>query len=640
MNDHNYNRNTPVPRFPNLHNAPHDTFDASADFNGNRTQSNLLNKSPNRTPPRTPPHLQSFENELSPYPVGITSPANSNVGTQGDIRSPKEENYRPANFGGILSNQYPTHLHQHDQRHEQRSYRNRFPMGGDGEGEIFSFRREGNARNDAYLRSHRNTDGARFPGEDEGPMSGRDYYDKTRALFTKLKKYYLFGLLNIACLILIIFNLSIAYSTENISFPKIEQIDAQFRQKVVLDIDLMPKSQSCSEPYVSSKMGTWPGYDHVCACPDSNLPRACNAEDFQHGCRNLESFEPIPIKFWDGRAICLRKSEKSLLGYYESSGFIENYSGNLLCPNGMKKCIVSSTQNFICVGRFEFCPITQIEIKNIKEQDKNSLKAQLSFDNKILVYDNQGSSATSFSDIIMEPQSCSSVSVTPRVDKYCSHEPYKKLLDSADEYKVIRDNVNASDFYESFQNSDVQMSLYIAPLSYLDLCVFNNTFNPVILNSQLSNWRAVRYLLFMNPFFISTLLVANILRALMIRYINSAAPERASQKRKKEIYNMFGRLFAGSSVVIITEVITILYYIFWGYLLLNPDRLIAEKWLLMDCISNDIKIEIQAMITEFTKVETFNMMTIGPMILGCIMEALFSQYRLIGTQGYSHVHGE
>jgi hypothetical protein len=615
-----------------------DYFDVSIEGNDQRNNST-------KNQQKRPPTLQSYQGNQTIPTVGVTSPAGSNIPTHGDVMSPKEEEYPQQQYQHQYQpqqhhNNYNDYMHSDGNNYNMEvqapnQAQNRNNRNTENETEIFSFRREGQ-QNQGREQEHADPwrDRGSHRDLDISPLSEREYYDKTKLWFIKLKKFYVYFVLNIACLGLIIFNLSVAYSTENINFERIQTIDQQFQEKVVLDIDLMAKTQNCNEPYVLSRMGTWPGYDKICQCPTVTYPGECQGTDILAGCHSLQGFNPVEIHNWDEKKLCLRKSDKSILEYYESSDFIESYNGNFLCPNGLKKCIVSSNKNFICVGRFEFCPVTQIEVTTDNDNPDNKYKAQLKFSDKILIYDNQGAIATTFTDIIVDHQNCDVNLHTTRAQidqQYCQKAVNKTLLDKMNEIPLVLDNSNQN-LYSSIQNDNVTMGLYALKMNYLDMCMFNNTFNPVILNSQLSNWRGVKTLLFINPFFLSTLFMVNMLRVIMTRYINkNTAAEGPSSKRKKEIYHIFGRSFAGSSIIVITQVSTILYYIFWGYLLLNPDRLIAEKWLEMSCIPADVKTEIQYMISQFSRIETFNMVTIGPMILGCIAEALFSQYKLITT---------
>ena len=613
------------------HQPPFDSFDVSEDIsdNPNPNPNNLLNEKPKRPVPQ----LSNLSISPDLPPVGIVSPGSSNIPTHGDVRSPKED----TSYGGVNSGGNWDPSLNNTQSNRQRHHRP------EGETEIFSFRRERDPVPDTQDQSgtegNQNGPLRNEQGEDVVLMSEQDTYDRTRGFFIKLKKLYMFFILNAGCIALIVFNFYVAYTTEHIQFPLIETIDRQFQQRIILDIDLAAKTKNCSEQYVKSTMGTWPGYSSVCECNSQAYIRQCTQDDLLAGCRNTRPMDPVPISIWDGRKICLRKSDKTLLQYYETSNFMESYNGNFMCPNALKKCIISAKKNFICVGRFEFCPVTQIMIEKNREIDKNRYKAQLPFDNSMLVYDNQGAATASFLDIIVEHQICTNrTGIEEDVNTTSCHNGIEKYyLDNLAEYKVVMDNVNKDqDKYFALEKTNENMTLSALPMNYLDMCVFNNTFNPVILNSQLMNWTGVKYLLFTNPFFISTLLIINLIRVFMIRYINEVARDRVEQKRKREIYNMFGRSFSGASVVVITQVVTILYYIFWGYLLLNPDRLIAEKWLDMTCITPQVRKEIQYMIAQFTKIETYNMMTIGPMILGCIMEALFSQYKMI-TQPYNQL---
>src|SRR5205085_1227707 len=147
--------------------------------------------------------------------------------------------------------------------------------------------------------------------------------------------------------------------------------------------------------------------------------------------------------------------------------------------------------------------------------------------------------------------------------KSCT-EKTKIYVDKSQEYRVIIDNRqgNTSEF-ELFQKFNSSIGLYKLPVASLEMCSFSNIFNPVLLDSQLTNWRGIKYLLFINPFFVSTLLVINLIRVLLIIYMNRNSGERIAQRRKKEIYETFGRSFTSASVIAITEVLTILYYIFW-----------------------------------------------------------------------------
>lgn len=607
----------------------YDSFDVSIDANPNR------NINANNGSTKSTPKLQNLPNEIRPY-IGVSSPGDSNVPTQGDVFSPKEENYQRSGQGFKIPYQIP----------EQAQYpvnsRNRLDL----ETEIFSFRRDGQQRSEnpgSNQENRENQREIRSQREELELMNYRTSYERNRMWLTKMKKVYIFYLLNLLCLGLVIFNLSIAYASENIIFPEVEKINNQFQQKVILDIDLIGISQNCNDAYSPATMGTWPGYDNLCYCPFQSYPGECLVEDLSRKCKNIGKFEALPIQIWDGKKICLRKSEKTLLQYYETSNFVESYNGNFMCPNGLKKCIVSSNKNFICVGRFEFCPVTQIEVDDFKDSEKNKFKAQLLFEDKILVYDNQGTASTTYIDLFVDHQYCDSTdsNLKNKINQnYCHSTSDKTLLDSVREIEILNDNFkNNQSEYSSIESNDISMNLYVNPTTNLELCVFNNTFNPVILNAQLANWRGVKYILFMNSFFITTLFIINIIRVLMINYINQDTNGDSSLKRKREIYRIIGKTFAGSSVTVVTEVCIILYYIFWGYLLLNPDKLIAEKWVNMSCLPNQIKEEIVYMIAQLTKIETFNMVTMGPMILGCIMEALLSQYKLI-TEAYEQLRAE
>ena len=60
-------------------------------------------------------------------------------------------------------------------------------------------------------------------------------------------------------------------------------------------------------------------------------------------------------------------------------------------------------------------------------------------------------------------------------------ESERLLLDRQSEYEVVKDNVLKPEKYEVLKNMNKSIALYGEPASYLEMCRFNKTFNPVIL---------------------------------------------------------------------------------------------------------------------------------------------------------------
>lgn len=212
------------------------------------------------------------------------------------------------------------------------------------------------------------------------------------------------------------------------------------------------------------------------------------------------------------------------------------------------------------------------------------------------------------------------------------------LIDNATEVFVLKENLLNDSKYDALDKFNNMFDLFVTPIFTLEQCEFNSTFNPASFHKQMLNLEDIKTLLFVNPFFITTLLIVNFLRILMLRYLNNMkAVSNKSVPRKKEIYYVFGRYFIGSFLMITCQISIILYFILWGYLLLNENRLLIDKWTSFSCLDQRIRGELTRMGGQINKIETYNMVIIGSMIISCILEALFSQYRLVKAEVYEQL---
>jgi len=449
--------------------------------------------------------------------------------------------------------------------------------------------------------------------------------DQSYQTFLKLKRIYVYWVFNIICVFVMALNIYFAYSTDEVHFKSLENVEAQFGSHLIIDMNLVEKTTDCSGLYTSTSMGRWDGYDDLCQCHASLTPGKCTSAQKESGCRETGPFAPMNISYWEGKRICVRKSEGTIKEYYQK--LIVNPSGEGTCEGDLKKCVVSSNGNTICMGRFEFCPVTQIVVADntLSDAELKKWKGQLHFKEKTLLFENEENKGTGILDIVLDKDECVQYKNT-EVRQRCQDE--KLFLDRMSEYQVLQDNAADPEKYSLFQNLNTSLAIYAQPAGYLDMCKFNKTFNPVILSNELANWDRVKTLRFINPFFICSLLILSFVRTSVLDYLNTRASARILIRRKKELYNIFG-FFTGSSVMITCQVLIILYYIFWGYLLLNQSRLIGQRWLDMACVHDEIRSDIETMMGEISKVEAYNMITIGPMIICCILEALFAQYKMI-----------
>jgi len=449
--------------------------------------------------------------------------------------------------------------------------------------------------------------------------------DQSYQTFLKLKRVYVYWVFNVICMLVMVLNIYFAYSTDEVHFKSLEHVEQQFASHLIIDMNLVEKTTDCSGLYTSTSMGRWNGYDNLCQCNDYVTQGNCHAQQRAAGCREVGPFSPINISYWESKRICVRKSEGTIKEYYQK--LVVNPSGEGTCEGDLKKCVVSSNGNTICMGRFEFCPVTQILVVNntLSESELKKWKGQLHFKDKTLLFENEENKGTGILDIVLDEDECIQYK-NSEVRKRCQEE--KMFLDRMPEYQVVKDNSQNPEKYNLLQNMNTSLAIYGKPAEYLDMCKFNKTFNPVILSNELANWDRVKTLRFINPFFICSLLILSFVRTSVLDYLNTRTSARILLRRKKELYNIFG-FFTGSSVMITCQVLIILYYIFWGYLLLNQSRLIGQRWLDMSCIQNIIREDIETMMKEISKVEAYNMITIGPMIICCILEALFAQYKMI-----------
>ena len=459
----------------------------------------------------------------------------------------------------------------------------------------------------------------------------QENYESGSKILLMFKKGYIYFVTNIICLFLIIFNIQFAYSLDGVELPVLSSIESHFRRSLVIDIFLIDKYENCQSPYQLSSMGVWPGYKSICKCDSYTLPRQCHDSEGSD-CKNVGPYTPIQLSIWDGKKMCLRKSSKSIIDYYHDSNLIETPNGNFVCPNDMKKCILSTVGNFICVSRFEICPITKVLIEPqdiLQNPNRTKWKYEYQFNSKLLLFDNELGLGTTFLDIIAQSPNCNTRSDTYYATPRCYQPSELDIIDNSTEYTAIGYNIKNQSMYSPINEANQQFNLYSVPVRYLDQCPFNKDYNPLLFEEQMNNWRKISVLLFINPFFLSTLLVLNIIRIVMLRYINKRHLTRKSQLRKKEIYQMFGKYFVGSFLIIACQIIIILYFILWGYLLLNENRIFIEQWTKLSCLDQDTVSDLNVMLDKVNKVETYNMIIIGPMIICCILEALFSQYRLI-----------
>lgn len=465
---------------------------------------------------------------------------------------------------------------------------------------------------------------------DEGSETEVDQSYKT---FLKLKRLYIYWVFNVICVLIMALNIFFAYSTDQVHFKYLEDIDSQFQSRLIIDMNLMEKGSDCSGLYTSPRMGKWPGYSKVCQCESAVSEGECNYQQVSDGCRSVGPLAPLNITSWEGKKICTRKSEGTVKEYYQKLTI--SSSGESSCGGDWKKCTVSTNGNSVCMGRFEFCPIVKVLVVEdpINDFALKKWKGQLHFKNKTLLFDSEESKGTSFLDLLVGTDECAQYE-DKTVREACESE--KMLLDRISEYEIVKDNTLQSGKYEILKYMNKNMALYGKAANYLDMCKFNKTFNPIILSNELGNWDRVKTLRFINPFFVCSLIILNYVRTSVLDYLNTKTAARTYLRRKKELYNIFG-FFTGSSVMITCQVLIILYYIFWGYLLLNQSRLIGQRWLDMSCIKGDLRSDIEMMMGEISKVEAYNMVTIGPMIVCCILEALFAQYKMLTQDVMDHL---
>ena len=155
-------------------------------------------------------------------------------------------------------------------------------------------------------------------------------------------------------------------------------------------------------------MATWPGYENICECQLYSSVGYCSDSDLKSGCKDSGKFDPVELSNWDGRKMCLRKSSNNIIQYYDESGFIEVKNNDWACPSDSKKCLLSSQGNFVCVSRFDLCPLTRIEIKDRANLDPNRTrwKYEYDFDNKKLMFDNSASIGLVFTSIMLQYEDC------------------------------------------------------------------------------------------------------------------------------------------------------------------------------------------------------------------------------------------
>ena len=488
---------------------------------------------------------------------------------------------------------------------------------------------ERNGSRNLGMQSNINGSSAPFSNEEPSELE----IDQSYKTFLRLKKIYIFYIFPVISIIIMGLNIYFAYSTDRTHFPSLEEVNAQFESHPIIDMNLMERTSECSGLYIDTKMGFWPGYESLCHCATSVSQGTCSIRQLNEGCSTVGPLHQIKLSFWGGKRICTRKAEGSIKQYYQKLS--TNSNGDTVCEDDLKKCVISSNGNAICMGRFEFCPITKIIVDEGKMDDAalRKWKGQLHFKNKTLLFENEENKGTALLDINVRFDECIQVQDnSKRID--CELE--KVLLDRAAEFNVLKDNTLKADRYEIVKGLNQSIALFGQPAQYLEMCKFNKTFNPTILGNELGNWDRVKTLRFVNPFFLCSLLILNFVRTSVLDYLNTKTAARTLLRRKKELYNVFG-FFTGSSVMITCEVLIILYYIFWGYLLLNQSRMIGQRWLDMSCITGELRNDVQHMMDEISRVEAYNMVTIGPMIICCILEALFAQYKLINLEVMDHL---
>jgi len=447
--------------------------------------------------------------------------------------------------------------------------------------------------------------------------------DQSYKTFLKLKRLYVYWIFNIICIIVMILNICFAYSTDKIHFNYLEMIESQFNSHLVIDMNLVERGSECNGLYSDAMMGKLNGYENLCQCSTTLHKGKCTKAQLSEGCHAIGPTSPFDVTYWNGKKICMRRSEGSVKEYYQK--LTVNNAGEGICEGELKKCIVSSNGNSICMGRFEFCPITKILIEGTSNESSNKKwKGQLHFKDRTFLFENEENKGTSLLDLIVFEDQCEFTDQKQKDE--CEAKTF--LLDRLPESQLLKDNPNNLDRHEELKGFTTSIGLYGKPAQFLEMCKFNKTFNPVILDNELGNWDRVKTLRFVNPFFLCSLLVLSFVRTSVLDYLNTRTSSRVLLRRKKELYNIFG-IFTGSSVMITSQVLIILYYIFWGYLLLNQSRLIGQRWLDMTCITEEMRQDTEKMISEISKIEAYNMVTIGPMIICCILEALFAQYKMI-----------
>ena len=450
----------------------------------------------------------------------------------------------------------------------------------------------------------------------------------------KVKKMYIFCLLNVACILLISITGLLLFDSSNNHFPYIKAFQSNFyNSKLITDLYVVSTFEFCDFPYEKPSFGIWPGYNESCYCGNEKTghPGICNQNEAST-CQNIGPFDNISIKKWSDEVFCIRRSMKKLIEYFNHLSFSKK-GGEFGCTVPKKKpCIISSNGNFICVDLFEFCPLTQIFIKDYqkdadfinitewttKEDMKNS---------KVLVGKSGDTRATAILNFTVQYANCTrtnyfqpSVNI---VELNCLNEMRIEEIDREEEYVIVSQNSNNtnSSSLDSLKLISSPMGLYSEKADFLDRCVFDEDLNPKRIDEILNIWVTIEHYLCYNIIIILALLFLNVARGIIIMYLNVQNYEEASvRKRIKELLLYTRIIVKNSYVFIIFEIVASIFLITWTINILRSTQVILQKLNAKSCEGAEIFSEINIMIDSIKIFDLFNIITMTIFALLAIPE--------------------
>ena len=132
-------------------------------------------------------------------------------------------------------------------------------------------------------------------------------------------------------------------------------------------------SEDCDNSSDNLLSDIWPGTQPGCDCSGIISVGICGKK--QRLCQKLPQNNPLPMKIWKGKQICIKRMQSNYLN-------LDIVSNPRLCKNNKRSCgIIDSRNNYLCVDQNENCPINNIKLyydDSYKPLNKNDYLLEIS----------------------------------------------------------------------------------------------------------------------------------------------------------------------------------------------------------------------------------------------------------------------